>query len=89
MNKECPYNLKIGDMIESGRGYGIVTKITAKHYHYNIFKHKTDCGRPPDFSFVHRVHRDTFWSAVDSPALSARVHYSLDMKWRRKRKISA
>jgi hypothetical protein len=36
------YNLKVGDMISTDHGFGLITKITGRKYYYKVL-HGRDC----------------------------------------------
>jgi len=81
---ETIYNLKIGDMIETTHGFGVITKITSKKYYYRVLSHK----HSNRWDSEHGIERSTFWQMLDQAEEynELKIHYSSDMKYRRKRK---
>ena len=77
------YNLKVGDMISTDHGFGLITKITGRKYYYKVLY-----GRDKSTA-QHAVSREDFWQmAEDGQSFNNLiVHYSPDMRYRRKRKI--
>ncbi len=76
------YNLRPGDLIESALGFGIIIKVTAKNIRYFYLADKN--GRTPKNVDGAIIGKKSLWEKIDEGV--AKVHYSPNLKYRRKRK---
>ena len=77
------YNLRVGDMFETNSGFGLITKVTSKKYYYKVVSSEQAIKGDS-----YPIDKDRFWDIfVDEDKEKVTIHYSPDMKYRRKKLI--
>ena len=77
------YNLRVGDMFETKSGFGLITKVTSKKYYYTVISDEKMMGAGP-----YPIEKERFWETlVDEDKEDLTIHYSSDMRYRRKKLI--
>ena len=76
------YNIRTGDLLESPKGFGIVTQVTSKNIRYFYLADKN--GGPVSNRDGAKIAKEFLWEKIEEG--EAILHYSPNMKYRRKRK---